>query len=234
MTHKSDANTGEDLSYAVKAMDGADKGTVTLAGGVFNAPIKKGAVHETVRWQLACRRAGTHASKGRSEVSITGKKAFKQKGTGRARMGAGSSASRVGGAVAHGPKPRDYSYTLPKRVKKAALCSVLSAKAGEAKIVVLDSLVSSNGKTKEMAESFSKLGLNGSSSLIVISNDANDSSATVKRATRNITKVSTVPVMGVNVYDLLRHEYLVISKDVLSELEGRASGQTSSGTNEEQ
>lgn len=213
----------DNVKQKVIDMSGKEVGSVELNGAIFAAPINENLVHETVRWQLAKRRAGTHSTLSRSMMKGGGKKPFKQKGTGNARAGSIISPIWVGGAVVFGPHPRDYSYRLPKRTRKQALCSVLTEKAQQGKLVVLDNLTVDSGKTKDMAALIEKLGLQDQSVLMVVSGTGSEAETKLVRSTRNLECVTAMPVTGVNCHDLLRHSHVLIARDALGDLEKRVN-----------
>lgn len=190
---------------------------VELPDAVFSADVKPHLHWEVVRNQMANRRAGTKKTKSRSEVALAGSKMYRQKGTGRARAGNARSGVRVGGGHIHSLLPQDWSYKVPKKVRRAALASALSAKRGEDKLTVIDGFGLTEIKTKAMAALLKGLGIvNG---LIVIA----ERDATVEKSTRNIPFVKVLPVEGLNVYDILRYDRLVITKDAVAKIEGRLS-----------
>jgi large subunit ribosomal protein L4 len=172
-----------------------------------------------VTYQLAKRRAGTHKTQNRSEVSRTGKKPFKQKGTGSARAGDRTRVIDRGGQVVHGPVVRSHATELPKKVRQMAMKSALSAKAKEGKLIIVDALAPKDHKTKAMAAAFEALGFD--SALIV---GGKEIDANFARATRNLPKVDVLPVQGANVYDILRRDTLVLTKDAVSDLTERLKG----------
>ena len=174
-------------------------------------------LHRMVRWQLAKRRAGTHKTKGISEISGSTKKPYKQKGTGRARQGSTRSAQFRGGATIFGPVVRDHDFKLPKKVRKLALCHALSAKAAAGQLVVVDALAADSHKTKAMREQLAGLGL--SASVLMIDGATTDDKFTL--AVRNLPLVDLLPQQGANVYDILRRETLVLSRDAVAQLEAR-------------
>lgn len=184
-------------------------GSLEFSDEVFGSPIREDLMHQVVRWQLACRRQGTHQAKTRSEVRGGGAKPFKQKGTGRARQGSSRSPILRGGAVVHGPRPRDYSYALPKKVKQLALKSALSYLFASDKIVVVDSLSSEGGKTKELAQRLSGFGLK--KAVLVDGKET----PLFKQAVHNLYKFCYYSTQGVNVHDLLKYDTLVITKEAL-------------------
>jgi len=201
----------------VKTMQGKDAGTLDLNPEVFAAPLYKHLVHQVVRWQLAKRRAGTHDVLTRSEMKGGKKKPFAQKGTGRARAGSSISPLWVGGAVVHGPTPRSYEFKVPREIRRKALCSALSSKIKNEQLIVLDELKIKSGKTSEMAELIKKVGATGSALLITVG--ANDEMT--HRSAKNLDNITTMSPAGVNVYDLIKHTYLIVSKEALKAIEAR-------------
>lgn len=190
-------------------------GEVELNADVFEAPVRKDVMHSVVRWQLACRRQGTHKSKTRGEVSGGGKKPFKQKGTGNARQGSTRSPLLEGGGTIFGPKPRDYSYVLPKKIKKLGLKSALSHLNKEGKLFVIDELSSTEGKTKELAQ---RLNSFGAKKAVLIGGEEN---ALFKRAARNIPGIRYYSAAGLNVFDLLKYDYAIVSQDSIAKIQSR-------------
>ena len=169
-----------------------------------------------VRYQLLKRMAGTHHAQDRSEVTVTGKKMYKQKGTGGARHGDKSVPQWRGGGKAFGPKPRSHAIDLPKKVRALALRHALSAKAKAGEIIVLDAASSKGGKTGELKKQFASLGL--SNALII---DGAELEATFARAARNIPNIDVLPIVGINVYDILRRKKLVLTKAAIEALDQR-------------
>ncbi len=190
-------------------------GELELSDKVFNAPIKEHLFWEVVKWQLACRRAGTASTKRRGEVRGGGRKPYRQKGTGRARRGTIRAPHHVGGAVAHGPKPRDYSYTLPKKVRRQALCSALSLKAKEGLLVIVENFELPEIKTKKLVEIFDRFDMK--KALVVDSADNKN----LILSCRNLPTFHTLPPIGVNVYDVLKYDHLVLTKAAAKALEER-------------
>ncbi len=192
-------------------------GEAELVAGVFEQPVKMELLHTVVRWQLACRRQGNAMTKTKGLVSGGGKKPFKQKGTGNARQGSSRSPLMPGGGTMFGPQPRDYSYTLPKKVRQAGLRTALSYLQAEGRLFVVDSM-KSEGKTSEFAKRMAKFGL---AKAVLI-----DSEADVRftRATANLSKFRYYSVEGLNVYDLLKYDAAVITKASLDGVIGRCGG----------
>jgi len=196
-------------------------GSVDLDAKVFDITVKKEILQTVVRWQLACRRQGTHKAKTRGEVSGGGKKPFKQKGTGNARQGSIRSPLMPGGGIAFGPEPRDYSYVLPKKVRRLGLRTALSFLNKEGRLFVVDAMTSAEGKTKDLAKKLENFGLK-KAILIDASTDAN-----FNRASRNLPKFRYMGVEGMNVYDLLKYDNLIISKSSIDAIIERCSDQRS-------
>jgi large subunit ribosomal protein L4 len=207
------------MKIAVKTLDNKAAGDLTLDDAVFGAEVREDILHQMVTYQLAKRRAGTHKTQTRSEVSRTGKKPFKQKGTGSARAGDYTRSIDRGGQVAHGPVVRSHATELPRKIRQLALKSALSAKAKEGKLVVLDAIAPKTHKTKDMATSFKALGFE--SALIV---GGKEIDANFARATSNLPKIDVLPVQGANVYDILRRDMLVLTKDAVADLTERLKG----------
>ena len=190
-------------------------GEVTLNDDLFAVEVKKYILHDVVKMQLANRRSGNASTKTRTEVAGSGAKPWKQKGTGRARAGARQSPVWRGGGVAFGPKPRDYSYKLPKKVRKLGLKMALSARFSEDQIVVLDQLEMGGIKTKDFQTVLNNL--NVKNALVVIA----DHDEKVELSSRNIPKVKVMPASGLNVYDILLHEKLILVQSSLEKIEER-------------
>jgi large subunit ribosomal protein L4 len=197
----------------VKNLDGKKVGEVELADAVWAVKVKPHLLHEAARWYLAGQRAGTHKTKVRSEVAGSGKKLWKQKGTGRARMGSiRSSIWRKGGTV-HGPQPRDYSYRLPKKMLLGALRSGLSAKLAEEKVTVVDAWSLESHKTKALRRALDKLDGQKTALLVDVAASRN-----LELASRNLEGVKLVASRALQPYDLLRYDRLLVSKDAAVKL----------------
>lgn len=185
-------------------------GEIHLAEALFEAPVKPHLLHEVVVMQLNNRRQGTASTKGRSEVSGGGRKPWRQKGTGRARAGTIRSPLWRHGGTVFGPKPRDYFYLVPKAVRKAAIRSALSAKLKEGNLIVLDRLELERPSTKAFKRILDALGISGKA-LFVLS----DKDETVELSARNLPGVKILPVRGLNVYDLLLYEKLILTREAI-------------------
>ncbi|MBX8466118.1 MULTISPECIES: 50S ribosomal protein L4 [unclassified Deinococcus] len=166
--------------------------------------VNSGVLHDVVTWQLASRRRGTASTKTRAQVSATGKKMFSQKGTGNARHGDRSVPTFVGGGVAFGPKPRSYGYTLPRKVRQLGLAMALAARQDEGKLVAVDGF-DVDGKTKNFVSWAAQNGMDGTERVLIVTDDAQ-----TRQAARNVAWATVMPVAGLNAYDILRHERLVI------------------------
>jgi len=199
------------LNVPVISLDKKKVGDVEVSEDIFKAEMRPDLLQTVVRWQLACRRAGTVATKTKGLVRGGGKKPFKQKGTGEARQGSNRSPLMPGGGTAFGPQPRDYSYTLPKQVKQAGLKVALSYLMNEGRFWVIDE-IECDGKTKSILASMKKLG--AEKSLVV--DDATN--LKLKQATRNLRTHKFVAVQGLNVFDLLKYDGCVMSKAALTTL----------------
>ncbi|XSG82287.1 MAG: 50S ribosomal protein L4 [Methyloligella sp. ZOD6] len=200
----------------VTTLDAKKAGKVDLSDEVFGLEPREDILHRMVRYQLAKRRGGTRSVQDRSEVTATGAKMYRQKGTGNARHGSRRVNIFRGGGKAFGPKPRSHAVELPKKVRALALKHALSAKVKADALVVIDKCELKEPKTKELKERFSKLGLG--SALII---DGDEVQLAFAQAARNLPNVDVLPVQGINVYDILRHEKLVLSKAALEALEAR-------------
>ncbi|ABC23484.1 50S ribosomal protein L4 [Rhodospirillum rubrum] len=200
----------------VKTLDGKDAGSIELSDSVFGLPVRTDLLHRMVRWQLARRQAGTHKTKGISEISGTTAKPFKQKGTGHARQGSKRSPQFRGGATIFGPVVRSHAHDLNKKVRKLGLKTALSAKAQAGQLIVLDQAISESGKTKDLLAQLKVLGLE--KVLFIDGPEVNEKFAL---AARNIIGLDVLPQQGANVYDILRRDTLVLTKEAVKHLEER-------------
>lgn len=203
------------MKVAVKSLENKKVGDIDLNDAVFGVPARADVLHRMVTWQLAKRRSGNHKTKGISEVSGTGKKPFAQKGSGRARAGSLRNIQHRGGAVMFGPVVRDHAIDMPKNFRKLALRVALSSKQAEGKLIVLDAAKSKSHKTKDMVKVLADLGL--TSALII--DETLDQNFT--RAVANVPHMDVLPQKGINVYDILRRDTLVLTKDAVAQLEAR-------------
>jgi large subunit ribosomal protein L4 len=204
-------------------------GSVDLADEVFAADVKEQLFHEVVVAQLASRRAGTHAAKERSAVAGSSKKIYKQKGTGRARHGSIRAPIFVGGGRAHPPKPQDWSYRPPRRVRVAALKSALSLILKEGRLTIVDSIDLGEVKTKMLAGVLTTL--QAGKKTLVVDDGGNQN---LRLSIRNLENKLFLPPEGVNVYDLLRHDHLVLSKGAIKALEARCLDKKADGAEAKQ
>ena len=204
------------MKVKVVTLENKAAGEIDLADSVFGVEVRKDILHRMVQYQRSKAQAGTHKTKGISEISGTTKKPFKQKGSGNARQGSLRSAQMRGGATIFGPVVRSHAIELPKKVRKLALKVALSAKQAEGALIVIDSTDLKAPKTKAIAQSFAANGWDAP--LIIDGATVNEGFA---KAARNIKFVDVLPQQGANVYDILRHKQLVLTKDAVKALEER-------------
>jgi large subunit ribosomal protein L4 len=204
------------MKLAVRSLDNKEVGDIELADDVFGLPMRKDILARVVQWQLAKRRAGTHKTKGISDIQGTTKKPWKQKGTGRARQGSLRSPQFRGGAVIFGPVVRSHEFSIQKKVRRLALKTALSAKQAEGKLVVLDKAHTKDAKTKTLAQRFQDLGWH---SVLIIDGAQLDEG--FAKAARNLPDVDVLPLAGANVYDIMRRDTLVLTRDAVQGLEAR-------------
>jgi large subunit ribosomal protein L4 len=204
------------MQLPVKNLEAQEVGSLDLDEAVFGVEVRADILHRVVTWQLAKRRSGNHKTKLRSEIARTGAKAYKQKGTGNARHGSRRAHIFRGGGVVFGPLVRSHETDLPKKVRALGLKCALSSKAKDGKLLVLDEAVLAAPKTKAFAETLAKLGLG---SVLFVTG------AEVERnfglASRNLGLVDVLPVQGANVYDILRRDMLVLTREAVKQLEER-------------
>lgn len=201
------------MKFDVVSLDNKKAGSIDLDDAIFGLEARGDLLARMVNWQLAKRRSGNHQVKGRSDVSATGSKPFKQKGTGRARQGTSVAPQMRGGGIVFGPHTRDHSHKLPKKVRKLALATALSAKAREGKLVILDEAKMAAPKTGELVKKLEALAWGRA---LVIDGDAVDEN--FARAARNIFTIDILPSVGANVYDILRRDTLVLTKGAVEKL----------------
>ena len=205
------------MKLNVVNLDAGQAGDIELSDEIFGLPeIRTDILARMVNYQLAKRRAGTHKIKTRNEVARTGKKMYKQKGTGGARHGSRKAAQFVGGAKTHGPVVRSHAHDLTKKVRALALRHALSSKAKAGTLVVVDSLADAEAKTKALAARFEKLGW--TSALVITGPQVEEG---LGRAARNIPRIDVLPDAGLNVYDVLRRDTLVLTRDAVAAIEAR-------------
>lgn len=195
--------------------DGSVSGTIELKDSIFAAEPKTESMADVVRWQLAKRQAGTHAVKGRSDINRTGKKLFRQKGTGNARHGARTANIFVGGGIVFGPTPRSHAFKINKKVRALALRTMLSLKAKENKLFVCEDLKSVDGKTKNLKASLTKMNLQ---SALFIDTAVEEN---FLKACSNLYRIDILPVAGLNVYDGLAHDTVVLTKSAVEKIQER-------------
>lgn len=206
------------MNYKVYDMKGAEAGTIELNEGIFAVPVNPIVIHEAVKQYLANQRQGTQSTLTRTEVRGGGRKPWRQKGTGRARQGSIRAPQWTHGGVALGPKPRSYRITMNKKAKRLALKSAFSSKVAAEEFIVVDSLAFDAPKTKKMVEVLAALNAAGKKALIVVDakSDAND---IVISSARNIEGVKTLYVNTLNVYDIIKHDVLIMTKDAVNKTE---------------
>jgi len=204
------------MKIDISTFDGGSAGSVELNEAIFGLEPRPDLLQRCVRWQLAKRQAGTHAVKNRADIARTGKKLYKQKGTGNARHGSARVPQFRGGGRAFGPVVRSHATDLPKKVRALALRHALSAKAKDGGLIVIESAKLEAAKTKALIGHFSGLGL--TNALIIDGAELHNGFAT---AARNIPNIDVLPVQGINVYDILRRQKLVLTKAAIDALEAR-------------
>lgn len=195
-------------------MAGAEAGSIELKDDIFGIEVNQYAVHEVVKNYLANQRQGTQSAKNRGEVRGGGRKPFRQKGTGRHRQGSSTDPSQVGGGVAFAPKPRDYRYTISKKLKRLAMKSALSSKVEEKEIIVLDSLSFAAPKTKDMIKVLENVKAAKKALIIMADKDEN-----VIKSAANIPGVKTALVSTMNVYEIINYTSFIITKDAINKIE---------------
>lgn len=204
------------MKSKVVTIDNKAAGDIELDDSVFGAEVRKDILARMVKYQLAKRRAGTHKVKTRGEISGTTRKPFRQKGSGRARQGSYRATQFRGGATVFGPVVRDHGHSLPKKVRKLAMKSALSAKQADGKLMVIDEVKLGDAKTKGLIDKLGKLGL--SDALIVGGAEVDGN---FSKAASNIAKIDVLPSQGANVYDILRRDTLVLTREAVETLEAR-------------
>uniref|UniRef100_A0A453KZK2 Large ribosomal subunit protein uL4m n=1 Tax=Aegilops tauschii subsp. strangulata TaxID=200361 RepID=A0A453KZK2_AEGTS len=204
----------EDLVARVTNFHNEDNGFMVLDGDVFDVPIRKDIVHRVVRWQLAKRQQGTHSTKTISEVSGTGRKPYKQKGTGRARHGTLRGCQFRGGATMHGPKPRSHAFKLQKKVRRLGLKIALSARTAEGKLCIFEDLEVPSHKTKNIVQYIKQM--DDTKKVLLV--DGGDIDKKLKLATKNLHYVNVIPSIGLNVYSILQHDTLVMTREAINRI----------------
>lgn len=207
------------MKLAVKNLENKDAGEITLEDSVFAVDVKNDIIHRMVNYQRAKARSGCHKTKQRSEISGTGKKPWSQKGTGRARAGDLKRTQDRGGATVFGPVVRSHAVDLPKKIRMLALKMALSSKAANGKLIILDDAKAKTHKTKPMAEALAKFGI---TSAVIVGGKEID--VNFARATANLPRIDVLPSQGANVYDIIRRDTLVLTKDAVNDLTERLKG----------
>ena len=202
----------------VKNLKNEEVGEIDLSAHVFDAPLNKKLIYEAVKCFLSNQRAGTSATKTRGNTSGSGKKLWKQKGTGRARIASLRSPLWKGGGNVHGPQPRDWSYNIPKKMRRGAIRSVLSERLREGGLVIVEDFNLDSHKTKDFASMLTTLGLD--KQVLVVATNGNDN---LLLSSRNVPNVKLVSTSGVNIYELLTHEQIAFTKDAVSQLDKQLS-----------
>jgi len=204
------------MKTKIKSLENKDVGEIDLLDAIFGIKPRRDIITRMVNYQLAKRRSGNHKTKGISEVAGTTKKPWAQKGTGRARQGSLRSPQFRKGGIIFGPVVRDHAHDLPKKVRKLALCMALASKQQEGKLIILDSAKCSAPKTKALVKQFEKLGF---TSALIIDGANLDPNFTL--AARNLPHIDVLPEQGANVYDILRRDTLVLTKNAVEQLQER-------------
>jgi len=204
------------MELNVTTLEGKDAGKVALSDAIFGLDPRQDILARVVRWQLAKKQQGTHQAKGRADVWRTGAKMYKQKGTGRARHHSARAPQFRGGGKAHGPVARSHEHDLPKKVRALGLRHALSAKIKADELIIIDDLVANEAKTKALAGVFATLGLTNALFIGGAELDGN-----FKLAAQNIPNIDVLPIQGINVYDILRRQKLVLTKAAVDALEAR-------------
>jgi large subunit ribosomal protein L4 len=204
------------MKLNITTLEGKDAGSVELSDAIFGLEPRKDLIQRCVNWQLAKRQAGTHKAQGRADVWRTGKKMYKQKGTGGARHGSARVPQFRGGGRAFGPVVRSHAHDLPKKVRALALRHALSAKAKDGGLILIDNATIKDAKTKTLTGHFSGLGL--TNALIIDGAEVHNGFAA---AARNIPNIDVLPIQGINVYDILRRQKLVLTRAAVDALEAR-------------
>ncbi len=197
----------------IKNLKNEEVGEVELSDKVFGAPLNKSLIYEAVKGYLANQRAGTSATKTRGDVSGSGKKLWKQKGTGRARIASLRSPLWKGGGNVHGPQPRDWSYELPKKMRRGAIRSVLSERLREGGLIVVEDFNLQTHKTKDFVDTLSTFGFDKNILIVAVAN------GNLALSSRNLPNVTLISPNGVNVYELLTHEHIAFTKEAVSQLD---------------
>lgn len=204
------------MKVNIVSLDNKESGSVELNKEIFGLPVRKDILHRVVNWQLAKRRSGNHKTKNISEIRGTTAKPYRQKGTGRARMGSMRATQCRGGSTMFGPVVRDHGFKLPKKIRKLGLKTALSAKLADGKLIVLKEATFKEAKTNKLVSIFKK---NGWNSVLFI--DGNEVDNNFRKAAANIPYIDVLPQQGANVYDILKHDNLVLTESAVKSLEER-------------
>ena len=206
------------MQLPVRDWDNRETGSIELADGVFGGEARRDLLSRVVNWQRAKKRAGTRKVKERSEIARSKSKIYRQKGTGRARHGAATANIFRGGGVVHGPRVRSHAHKLPKKVRAAGLRAALATKTGAGKLIVVEDLALESARTSDLAKRLQEMELN---SALIVGGETVDEN--FRRAAANIVGIDVLPRMGANVYDILRRDVLVLTRDAAAHLEERLS-----------
>ncbi len=206
------------MQLPVRDWDNRETGSIELADGVFGGEVRRDLLTRVVNWQRARKRGGNRKVKERSEIARSKSKIYRQKGTGRARHGAATANVFRGGGVVHGPRVRDHAHKLPKKVRAAGLRAALASKTQTGKLIVVEDLALESGRTRDLTRRLREMEL---ASALILGGETVDEN--FRRAAANIVGVDVLPRMGANVYDILRREVLVLTRDAAAHLEERLS-----------
>jgi large subunit ribosomal protein L4 len=213
------------ISYEVVDINGKAAGSIDLDATVFGVEVKPLAVHQTVRWQRAKARSGTHATLTKGMMKGGNRKPWNQKHSGRARAGSNTSPLWVGGGISHGPQPRDYSFRLSKRTRTEALTSVLSDRVAKKTIKIVKGFSFASKKTKDAAVALTALGCDIGRQVVVVLPKAPEARAALARVVGNIPGVTTLPVEGINVYDLMKAKAIIAPQETIAEITERLAAE---------
>ena len=206
------------MQLPVRDWDNRETGSIELADGVFGGEVRRDLLARVVNWQRAKKRGGNHKVKERSEIARSKSKIYRQKGTGRARHGAATANVFRGGGVVHGPRVRSHAHKLPKKVRAAGLRAALASKTQAGKLVVVEDLALESGRTRDLAKRLREMEVG---SALVVGGETVDEN--FRRAAANIVGVDVLPRIGANVYDILRRDMLVLTREAAAHLEERLS-----------
>ena len=209
-------------TLSVVTTNNEEAGTIELSDQVFGVEVREWLFYDAVRYQLAKRRTGNHAVKERAQVSGGGRKPFRQKGTGRARQGTSRAPHHRGGGTIHGPRVRTHNIKMNKKARKAALCAALSRRCEEGSTIVLDELNLAEAKTRNLLALLGNISLSSvTDKVLLVTENGRDATDPLRRSAQNLANINVLPVAGLNVYDILRHNKLVLTKEAAQQIEGR-------------